>query len=502
MVQKILRGVVGSVVAAVVAVVSVPAASATPGQELTVGMVTGSAAPYVDTSRGPAQRGAGVTQKTLELAWDAYQPANGQWSATYAAAKRAELATYRAQGFAVVADPGIHYTPKWVFGLGQHTRFVDQYGNAYASQEPGKDVPDVVFDPAVRAALGTYLKKVVEDLGAGSLAGIRVGGGWYGELHYPISGANSLWGYSGNALKSNPVPGWIPNPVVNGTFEAGTAGWTFAAGDKVAHALQKTSSVTSQNVRVVAGRQYTLTARVKSANRVAPCVRIAGTTGTCAKISAAGVWTTVRSTFVARSATQTVQLLGAAPGTFWYDDVTITSGTSAADFTHGKARAFWNWYRNALTGYQNWQITTYRAAGFRGMLYVLYPSYGVRTRAKTDQAAEAISFDLSATSTASLGQDISQGTDWAAQVAAYPAGDVSITPYTTWIDGPTAYPGDDEGGWSPARELSAIARANGRPVAGENTAGADSATVRAAFAAAAGYGYSAVFWFNEEKFAS
>ncbi|MDT5042917.1 MAG: hypothetical protein QOE51_3902 [Actinoplanes sp.] len=495
-------GVVVALMAAVAAVVPAPCESAASAQALIVGVVTGSSAAGVDTSRGQAQRDGGVTAKTLAMAWSAYEPGNGQWSAAYAAAKRAELATYQAQGFAVVADFGMQYTPKWVLGLDNDTRYVDQYGNAYTSTEPGKNVADAVFDPKVRAAVGAYLNKAVKDLGVQNLTGIRVGGGWYGELHYPVSGANSLWGYSANALRSNPVPGWIPNPVANGTFEAGSAKWTLAPGDTVAHALRKTGGEASQSVRVAAGRQYTVTARVKSSGTVVPCVRIAGLTTTCTKTTTADGWTTVRSTFTARDAQQTVQLPSAAPATVWYDDVSITSGTNPADFTHAKARAFWNWYRNALTGYQNWQIATYRAAGFQGMLYVLYPSYGVRTRAKADQAAAAINFDLSATTAASLGQDIGQGTDWAAQVAAYPAGDTNITPYTTWIDGPTAYPGDDEGGWSPARELAAIAHANGRQVAGENTANAEPRAARAAFALAADYGYRTVFWFNEDKFAS
>ena len=107
-----------------------------------------------------AEVAAGLSVGTLELSWAAYEPQNGVFDSGYAAEQARKLRQMRSAGLRVALDAGLQYAPAWVFGLDSNTRYVDQYGDRYSSGTPGQDVPNGVFDPAVRDAEAAYLARV------------------------------------------------------------------------------------------------------------------------------------------------------------------------------------------------------------------------------------------------------------------------------------------------------------------------------------------------------
>jgi hypothetical protein len=162
--------------------------------------------------RAAQERAAGVTVGELELNWSAYEPAPGQFDAGYAAQQKARFAALRAAGLAVVLDVGMQYPPAWAFGVDGNTRFVNQYGDVWHGGL-SEDVPNAVFDQAVRNAEAAYIQRVAADFGDGFWA-IRAGGLLQDELRYPPATynghGNSYWAFDANAQAHSPVPGWRP----------------------------------------------------------------------------------------------------------------------------------------------------------------------------------------------------------------------------------------------------------------------------------------------------
>lgn len=174
---------------------------------------------------------AGLRRGTLEIGWDNYEPTRGAFNPWYRDEVRARYRSMRAAGLDVVLDAGLQYPPAWVFGLGGGTRFVNQYGDVWRSSL-GSDVPDVVFNGAVRRAEAAYLTRLGADLAGLDFVAVRVGGMWAGELHYPPANyaghTNSFWAFSAAAQVRSPVPGYRP-----GKGDAATArtflNWYFEA---------------------------------------------------------------------------------------------------------------------------------------------------------------------------------------------------------------------------------------------------------------------------------
>ncbi|WP_424949844.1 hypothetical protein [Deinococcus sp.] len=163
---------------------------------------------------------AGLRVRTLELAWDRYELTEGGWDEAYLSSKRSEyLANVRA-GFEVVLDLGVQYPPGWLLKL-PDSRFVDQHGSVYRSQDPGANPVNAVFNRAVRAYQARYVTQVFRELGS-AFYGVRLGWGRYGELGFPLvdAGANSYWAFDALAqgerpglpdgVRADPVPGWQP----------------------------------------------------------------------------------------------------------------------------------------------------------------------------------------------------------------------------------------------------------------------------------------------------
>ena len=137
------------------------------------------------------------------------------FSTTYAAQLNGRIDAAKAAGFEVILDPGIQYTPAWVFDLPGGTRFVNQYGDVFSgAPASGDNVANAVTNSAVRSALGRYLDWLGAQIPRGKLWGIRQGGGPLGELRYPAGTynghTNSFWAYDASTQAVSPVRGWVP----------------------------------------------------------------------------------------------------------------------------------------------------------------------------------------------------------------------------------------------------------------------------------------------------
>ena len=468
------------------------------------GIITSNPNTGVDTSHLADESSKGIKIKTLELVWSSYEPGNGTFNSTYIAAKKAELATYQAQGFKVVLDIGSPLTASWITNLDANTLLKNQYGDSYAPGEVGKNIVNAVFNNTVRSALSVYIQRIFQDLGTNFYA-VRAGGGWYGELHYPVQSyngrTNSYWGYDANAqgtggnlptgVNVNPVPGWIPNPVRNGTFENGVDGsWTLAASDSLvtggAHrgtkALQKVNpgaltNQTQQTISVVAGRKYNYSFWAKTSDATfttSPCLQIIKTSDSSQivlKCINSTTYAEGSGSFTPTENTVKLALLTNDGGnaTLTFDDVSIMADGYTYDATNANALSFWNWYRDSLINYQNWQIAQYRTAGFNGRIFMLYPSFGVRPDATVNQVTQAIGYDLSMTSSPSINGELQQDSDFYDEIAGLVDSQNNVYPYCTWLEASTANDANaDKGAWSPAKYISTLATNNNRIAYGEN----------------------------------
>ena len=120
----------------------------------------------------------------------------------------------------------------------------------------------------------------------------------------------------------------------------------------------------------------------------------------------------------------------------------------AASPDHRDARAFADWYLDALVDYQNWQISVVRRH-FKGPLQMMYPSWGLRPGVVEDLIAKDLASDT---------QEIQRGLDYARLIRALPDPDVIV--YCTWMDGDNPEledDGPDPAKWSPMRYLAHLA---------------------------------------------
>jgi len=162
-----------------------------------------------------AEHAAGFGAVVVGAHWSAAEPAAGAFDRGYLASLVAQVRAARRAGMAVTLDTGVQYAPGWVFALPGGTRFVDQYGNAFTGGAgSGDQVPNAVTDMAVRAAMAAYLAALGRAIPAGSLAGVRAGGGPYNELRYPTESydghSDCWWAYDRSSQASSPVRGWEP----------------------------------------------------------------------------------------------------------------------------------------------------------------------------------------------------------------------------------------------------------------------------------------------------
>ena len=177
-----------------------------------------------DGARLQEERAAGVRAKLFSLSWRAYAPREGSVDQTYVARKRAELEQLRRASFAVMLNLGFHDTPSWLHTNYRNTRYVNQHGDHYDSNGAiDSGDANLVFNPQLRSLVAAYVKDVFATFGD-TWAGVRLGGGRYGELTYPpaqyAGRSNSYWAFDPLALAQSPTPTWKPGQ----TSRSGKAG--------------------------------------------------------------------------------------------------------------------------------------------------------------------------------------------------------------------------------------------------------------------------------------
>lgn len=497
------------------------------------GVVTGTAGVNTDMSHISDMYAKGIQYKNLELAWDALEPANGTYNSSYIAAKKTELANYQAAGYKVILDLGTHYTPTWVRTIDANALFKNQYGVDYAPNSPGQNIANVIFNNTVRTEMNSYIQKVFSEFGTDFYA-TRAGGLWNGELHYPVANyggnVNSFWAFDANAqgtasnlpagVSASPVPGWVPNPIKNGTFEYGNDGsWTTNGTDSLVgsgthrgtNALQKvnpgafTNQSQQENIPLVVGKSYTVSAWVKSTNPSAPACFQLLRANTAAEItfqcSGSSTYQQISHTFTAQDTTVKLSLLtyDGAPTTLTFDDINIVASGYDYDADNSDARAFATWYQSSLDNYQNWQIDAYRNAGYDGEIFMLYPGFGVRDQATTNWTEESIAYDLSYTSQANTTGTLPAGENWDTAMAALPTADKKITAYNTWLDAVFNDASANKADWSPAKYMAEIAHTYGRKLYGENTGNNNLAGLQQTFTKIVNNNYNGLFWFRESQ---
>ena len=156
---------------------------------------------------------AGVGRVTLELGWDAYEPAPGVLNTTYLDQRLAEARVYQASGIQVVLDLGLQYPPSWAWSLPGGTRFVNQFGDTWHGGI-GDNPINAVWNRAARQAQARAVRELAHYTAGTSFVAVRVGGLLSGELRLPPSKYNgrtgSLWAFDPSALASSPLPSYRP----------------------------------------------------------------------------------------------------------------------------------------------------------------------------------------------------------------------------------------------------------------------------------------------------
>ena len=185
-----------------------------------------------DPARAAELKAGGVSVVVLSVSWDRFQPKPETADETYVAKLRAEAAAYRDAGLHIALDLGIQYPPAWLHQL-PHARYQNQHGDSFIDASSGMNVANSVFNKLIRDRQRDYLSALFRHLGA-DWAGVRLGGGWYGELNYPpavfAKKTNCYWAFDpvaqGRApglpagVRPCPVPGWKPGQASPGNASA------------------------------------------------------------------------------------------------------------------------------------------------------------------------------------------------------------------------------------------------------------------------------------------
>ncbi len=152
--------------------------------------------------------------KVIRLSWREFAPHAGIIDQAYVGHMRVQFDRLRTAGFEIILDPGIHDAPLWTHQHDANTYYVDQYGDRYdgAGTIDSGDL-NLVFNHALRDLVTAYLHDIFVTFGT-AFAGIRVGGGHWGELTYPFATykghTNCYWAFDRLAQAAAPVPGWRP----------------------------------------------------------------------------------------------------------------------------------------------------------------------------------------------------------------------------------------------------------------------------------------------------
>lgn len=497
---------------------------------------------------------AGGTHVVIAARWGPLEPTQGALDPTALADLKQQLADAAAAGLEVIWSFSYHYPPAWFTASGV-PRFKAQNGVEYTGVgADGNNVMDFVFSQQARDAVAAFQQLVWDALTPDERAqirGWRVGGGPYGELHYPQpQNGGRWWGYSapaqtGTGLAAGmdvcPVPGHVPFTAYSSggllssaaySMEPGITAWepvdpanvtlTAETGivDQGTQSLRITRTGTTglaqarlvqlERPAIAPGEVLNVRARLRNATSGRNgAIGIQWWNGTTLISTTWGTTTAISSTEWRPVSVSDISpdgvthfgiVLGLAP------DQASSSQPFLADSVNAYIGAspdvrFTEWYLDSLTRYMLWQIDRVRALGFRGSIHVLHPSFGLRSNfphGSTDYVTQA-----------------AEGVDWPRQVAAYP--DAEVWPQGTWAnqedpwdpEGDQAFVFDsDRASW---RKLLEVAQTFGRAelLAGENTGGSDpdwddNTDIDRMFSAVGAYApgrYQGLTWLNYPRLA-
>lgn len=499
----------------------------------------------------------GVRATSFELQWKLYEPQPGTYDQTYLTLMQQSLAQLKAQGWYVQLIPGYQYVPDWVFQQHPDFYYVNQYGERYDPDPISQGsfrVINAPFNSQARTLIAGYIQRIFTDFNPADFDSVRVGGSVQGELRYPPNlwnGHKSYWAFDIHA--QNPAesgipagvigwrPGLDPNPgsvgrgqlIVNPGFEDTHAyypvpAWSpddevqvelistdFHSGNRALKLTLSTANRIHQYVRVAPNTTYNFGGWLKSADGVgrarvffnqydANTQLVPGAPFGVLETSAS-TWTYLTGTLTTSSTTQylKVQLDGHQPGTYFFDDLWLERQGEANHQSRDIAvpLAFFDWYIQKLTDYQNWQIAEIRKY-YSGQLDVLYAGKGLMR----NQATDALTNDL-------RGDGWSEGTSALYSAAAYDRHTAGLSTtqklalFLTGIDEPPAslvndtslYPSN----WSAARWIAYLARSRGLPVWGENSGQDDVTKLQLTAQRMQANGFLGMMWgFESELYAN
>lgn len=152
----------------------------------------------------------GIRIAVIEIGWDAWEPAEGDYNEEYIAEKTSAIRAYRNAGYRVGVVGGLHYAPEWLKAKpgAQH---VDQWGN----QSGGANFQ---WSQTVRDSAAGYIQQIVD--ACGDVEFHRIGLSRAGETLYPEAvnnnafapgqRQNNWWAFDTAAQAESPMPGWVP----------------------------------------------------------------------------------------------------------------------------------------------------------------------------------------------------------------------------------------------------------------------------------------------------
>ncbi|MDQ6907376.1 MAG: hypothetical protein M3176_11155 [Chloroflexota bacterium] len=178
-----------------------------------------------DRSHLTDERSAGIKAKVFELSWRELVPSENNVNSSLVWQRQNEVAQIRRAGFRVILNLGFTDAPGWVHTNYPNTYYIDQYGDRYdgQGQVDSGDV-NLIFNPTLRTLAQSYMRMVFANFGTDFVA-VRLGGGHWGELTYPVNTynghANAYWASDTSALAQSPTPNWRPGQA-SPKGEAGT----------------------------------------------------------------------------------------------------------------------------------------------------------------------------------------------------------------------------------------------------------------------------------------
>jgi hypothetical protein len=372
---------------------------------------------------------AGVTDLIVQAGWSTLQASAGAalTSTTSLITAIQNAITYGPLN--VIIDAGYQYCPSWVTSAVE--QFTDAAGNTYSQPgggAGGNAVTNWMTSTKGRTYLSDYTTKLIALLASSTVTnalgqtvsalsvvtGVRVGGGFASELHYPRPIDGAVSGHNGSTFNAAAPPSTVTLTSVTGT-SGGSALGTYGI-------IQSTD-----------GSGVTVAFTTNSSGVLGGLTVLCGTTTV-----PAGTWN-MQSVWGFGSNAQTGSNSGLSDTLA--SDQTVCPLPGYVPFvgpsrTAAKDGQWFAWYLNSLVVFEEYLLNLWtsllNAQSYQGLVWVLHPDVGIRSAMPTTFPAST------AVLPAYLGSAI-EGVDHATTIAvygvanSYPYGK-NVYPDCTWID--------------------------------------------------------------------